>query len=166
VCFRHSAAFEPLQSMLVDEAQHAALAWATIRWAVARGASLAELPHTRANVRAAVLPSLTADGDAEAMLLLRGGKLPESMVDAITAAALDRWVVPWRAAMASGALPRASSSRLTATLASAAAQLYIIYESQLSSPRFLYCCVSARRRDFAASLQRGVAVPGQCRDWV
>jgi len=93
-----SPARMPVKELLEDEARHAALAWATVRWALKKGAR----PDQKLGVSAAsglkrLLDPSPREQDHESLPvgIVWGGRIPEKQSQAIGREAARNWVQPW-----------------------------------------------------------------------
>jgi len=92
---KDSPARAVVEKLMSDEARHAALAWATIRWAAGLGAA-AKLHRPL---------TLRADGAStqSELHLTWAGRVPSGIALELSAVTDRVWVAPWAAAFATGA---------------------------------------------------------------
>jgi len=96
----HSPSGAVMRELLGDEARHAALAWATIKWAVLNGATLT-MPPSRVN-QDKILNSAASETASASPFLTWAGRIPESATARLHALVNDAWVVPWIQALLTG----------------------------------------------------------------
>lgn len=93
-----------IEELLADEARHAALAWATVRWAVRKGA---QLPREETD---APTPS-TALSLSWPISFVWGGRVPQETATEIARMVQRQWVGPWTASLTKGhMLPEVSEA--------------------------------------------------------
>eukprot|EP00747_Dinoflagellata_sp_TGD_P057795 gnl/TRDRNA2_/TRDRNA2_150817_c0_seq1.p1 gnl/TRDRNA2_/TRDRNA2_150817_c0~~gnl/TRDRNA2_/TRDRNA2_150817_c0_seq1.p1 ORF type:complete len:624 (-),score=108.30 gnl/TRDRNA2_/TRDRNA2_150817_c0_seq1:99-1970(-) len=96
VAHASSPARSTMEELLTEEAQHAALAWATVQWAVRRGAVVQ---------RREASPALELSAQAESPLpltLVWGGQVPLTTEAKISAMVAQAWSGPWAQAVSRG----------------------------------------------------------------
>jgi len=86
-----------LQELLADEARHAALAWATVRWAVGRGARpvLQNAPQQSEGSHHSYVTS-----EALPLTLVWAGEVPQETASELAAVVDSAWVAAWAANLA------------------------------------------------------------------
>ena len=88
-----SVAYETIGMIARDETRHAAVAWATLRWAWRKGAVVSAPTHGAAHV---------AGDDAESALLRSGRQASSAEAAQVRGFAWSLWVGLWAAALVRG----------------------------------------------------------------
>lgn len=93
-----------IEELLADEARHAALAWATVRWAVRKGTQLPRVDTDAPTRTTALSPPWPVS-------FVWGGRIPQGTATEIGRMVQRQWVGPWAASLAQGQmLPEVSGA--------------------------------------------------------
>jgi len=96
---KESPARKVLEQLLKDEAQHAALAWATTMWAIDNGGTI---PHDQYE-KSAIMETARAHQSCDPSLSLTWcGLLPKQQAEELATQAGHVWITPWLSALSQG----------------------------------------------------------------